>query len=361
VHLLALMNKQTAVNVFLPLPGGEQATYTNSTVRFRHYDWQGSARLESNMAEHEYGDLAYAPFGESYAILNTPYPSFTGQQQDTVSGLYDFLYREYSASEGRWISPDPAGFGAADPSNPQSWNRYAYVLNNPLSNIDPNGFDCVYLNNAGTDVDRDQNGNAAGIDTNSDSGECGNNGGYWVDGTVSHVTLYTNSNDVALEGTMTDQNGFQTTTDAYHTTVTTYNQLFFVGLGYPQQVGQTVDVIKLVDMARRGGPLGSIGPTPFWDKASDCGAGATGRLAKDLTGFSAIGDIVDAASIPSMQPLLDPGNALDLAEKTGEAGSFLLGGTAGKVMGAIGDVAGKAGIGLSVATAGLSFGSCMGW
>ncbi|MGO8985376.1 MAG: hypothetical protein ACLQFM_11365, partial [Terriglobales bacterium] len=61
------MNKQTAVNVFLPLPGGEQATYTNSTVRFRHYDWQGSARLESNMAEHEYGDLAYAPFGESYA------------------------------------------------------------------------------------------------------------------------------------------------------------------------------------------------------------------------------------------------------------------------------------------------------
>lgn len=135
------MNKQTAVNVFLPLPGGEQATYTNSTVRFRHYDWQGSARLESNMAEHEYGDLAYAPFGESYAILNTPYPSFTGQQQDTVpgSGLYDFLYREYSAVQGRWNSPDPAGFGAADPSNPQSWNRYAYVMNNPLAMTDALG------------------------------------------------------------------------------------------------------------------------------------------------------------------------------------------------------------------------------
>lgn len=46
----------------------------------------GSARLESNMAEHEYGDLAYAPFGESYAILNTPYPSFTGSSRTRFPG-----------------------------------------------------------------------------------------------------------------------------------------------------------------------------------------------------------------------------------------------------------------------------------
>jgi RHS repeat-associated protein len=137
------MNRQVTVNVFMPLPGGEQATYTSQTIRFRHYDWQGSARLESNMTEHEYGDIAYAPFGESYAILNTPYPSFTGQQQDTISGLYDFLYREYSAAEGRWISPDPAGVGAANPANPQSWNRYAYVINSPLAMTDPLGLaDC---------------------------------------------------------------------------------------------------------------------------------------------------------------------------------------------------------------------------
>jgi len=47
--------------------------------------------------------------------------------------------------EVRWISPDPAGLGAVDPSNPQTWNRYAYVGNNPLSNVDPLGldFDCV--------------------------------------------------------------------------------------------------------------------------------------------------------------------------------------------------------------------------
>ncbi len=41
--------------------------------------------------------------------------------------------------QGRWLSPDPAGLSAADPSSPQSWNRYAYVMNNPLAFTDPAG------------------------------------------------------------------------------------------------------------------------------------------------------------------------------------------------------------------------------
>jgi hypothetical protein len=42
-------------------------------------------------------------------------------------------------AQGRWLVPDPAGLAAVDLTNPQTWNRYAYVANNPLSRIDPFG------------------------------------------------------------------------------------------------------------------------------------------------------------------------------------------------------------------------------
>src|SRR5262249_19110623 len=35
--------------------------------------------------------------------------------------------------------PDRAGLGAVAIGNPQSWNRYGYALNNPLSFVDPKG------------------------------------------------------------------------------------------------------------------------------------------------------------------------------------------------------------------------------
>lgn len=46
------------------------------------------------------------------------------------------------------MSPDPAGLAVADPSNPQTWNRYAYVMNSPLSFIDPTGLACYPLERA---------------------------------------------------------------------------------------------------------------------------------------------------------------------------------------------------------------------
>jgi hypothetical protein len=35
--------------------------------------------------------------------------------------------------------PDPAGLAAAHPANPRSWNRHAYVMNNPVNATDPMG------------------------------------------------------------------------------------------------------------------------------------------------------------------------------------------------------------------------------
>jgi hypothetical protein len=49
------------------------------------------------------------------------------------------MYRQYHATQGRWIKPDPAGMASVDPANPQTWNRYAYVNNSPLNSVDELG------------------------------------------------------------------------------------------------------------------------------------------------------------------------------------------------------------------------------
>jgi RHS repeat-associated protein len=85
-----------------------------------------------------YSDGAYGPFGEPYAQAGTSDLSYTGQNQDTASNLYDFPAREYGV-QGRWPSPDPAGITSVYTTDPQTWNRYAYVRNSPVHNFDPTG------------------------------------------------------------------------------------------------------------------------------------------------------------------------------------------------------------------------------
>ncbi|HTC92890.1 MAG TPA: RHS repeat-associated core domain-containing protein [Terriglobales bacterium] len=141
---LALMNGQTLTKAFVPLPGGATAVYNASGLQYyRHSDHLGSSRLASTSTRGLYYSGAYAPFGESYKETGTTDRSFTGNNEDTVTGTADFMYREYSSNQqGRWISPDPAGLAAVDPANPQSWNRYAYVMNNPLLFTDLLGLVC---------------------------------------------------------------------------------------------------------------------------------------------------------------------------------------------------------------------------
>jgi RHS repeat-associated protein len=141
---MALMSGQTVTKVFAPLSAGATAVYNSSGLAYyRHPDWLGSSRVASTTSRTLYYDGAYAPFGESYAETGTTDRNFTGQNQDltpaSTGDLYDFLYREYHKIQGRWVSPDPAGASAADPTNPQSWNRYSYVSDRPLTSTDPLG------------------------------------------------------------------------------------------------------------------------------------------------------------------------------------------------------------------------------
>jgi RHS repeat-associated protein len=57
-------------------------------------------------------------------------------------GLNHMNGRVQDAITGRFLSPDP---NIPDPGNPQSFNRYSYVNNNPLTFVDPTGFDDTSL------------------------------------------------------------------------------------------------------------------------------------------------------------------------------------------------------------------------
>lgn len=148
----ALMNGQTLAKAFVPLPTGATAVYTawlSGPAYYRHADWLGSSRLATKQDRTLYYDVAYAPFGETYngrtGTGGAVDLSFTGQNQDTAGGLYDFLFRENNPAHGRWMSPDPAGLAAVNASDPQSWNRYAYVRNLSTVMVDPFGlyYACV--------------------------------------------------------------------------------------------------------------------------------------------------------------------------------------------------------------------------
>jgi RHS repeat-associated protein len=147
---LAVMNGQALVKAYVSLPGGGTAVYASTGLSYyRHSDWLGTSRFASTPARATYYDGAYAPYGESYSEAGTTDRNFTGQDQETVTGIYDFLFRRYHPVQGRWISPDPAGLAAVDPANPQSLNRYAYVVNDPLNLIDPTGLRCVPVGKEG--------------------------------------------------------------------------------------------------------------------------------------------------------------------------------------------------------------------
>src|SRR5262245_6749708 len=106
-----MTGQSTLVQGFVPLPAQATAVYTSAGLdRYRLSDWLGSARLTSSPSRAYISSVAYAPFGETYASSGTTDPSFTGQNPDTVSADYDFLYRPYSI-QGRWPTPDPSGLG----------------------------------------------------------------------------------------------------------------------------------------------------------------------------------------------------------------------------------------------------------
>jgi RHS repeat-associated protein len=140
---------------------GQQIAYraSNGDTYFEHQDWLGTERMRTDYTGAVASSYTSLPFGDGYTpdVLET----YAGQDNNQFAGLgYDTetttdhaQLRQYSPAQGRWFSPDPY-YGSYDFTNPQSMNRYSYVLNNPLSFVDPAGLcdmaNCPCTNEDGT-------------------------------------------------------------------------------------------------------------------------------------------------------------------------------------------------------------------
>src|SRR5690606_33751146 len=75
---------------------------------------------------------------------SSPAIAFTGHERDNLGTTgpaddLDYMHaRYYSPQMGRFLQVDSAK-ESANPATPQSWNRYAYTLNNPMRYVDPDG------------------------------------------------------------------------------------------------------------------------------------------------------------------------------------------------------------------------------
>jgi len=121
------------------LPGGLLLLATGwahaGTVHYYYTDPQGTVLAKADAQGHILATYDYAPYGSQ--ALGTPPdgPGYTGHVNDPESGLVYMQARYYDPAVGRFLSVDPMGIGGGI----FGFNRFSYVNNNPIVNIDPDG------------------------------------------------------------------------------------------------------------------------------------------------------------------------------------------------------------------------------
>ncbi len=124
------------------------ATETPQGTRHLHLDHLGTPHLISDTFGNQTAYHVYYPFGEEATAFNqdTLRAKLTGHERDLgnpggAGDDLDYMHARFcSPLTGRFLGIDIAG---GKPMRPQTWNRYAYALGNPLRYVDPNGQDAM--------------------------------------------------------------------------------------------------------------------------------------------------------------------------------------------------------------------------
>jgi RHS repeat-associated protein len=141
-------------------------TSTNAVGNYYHQDsLTSSSVLSSGSTSDTQTEVnVWYPFGR----IQTASPQaafqvsrrFTGQIFDAESGLYYYNARYYDPELGRFIQPDDI---IPDYGNPQTYNRYSYCRNDPLTYSDPSGHDDTYTGASGRAMLQEEDSDAAGV------------------------------------------------------------------------------------------------------------------------------------------------------------------------------------------------------
>jgi RHS repeat-associated protein len=120
----------------------------------------------------------YFPYGEerNYPALPNDQVKFATYTRDSATGLDYADQRYYSSSLARFVTPDPYR-GSFDPSVPLSWNRYGYVLGDPVNGNDPNGL-CGSQDDIDDHFDEGNQFCSDGADNGNGADAADNGGGY---------------------------------------------------------------------------------------------------------------------------------------------------------------------------------------
>ena len=113
------------------------ATRDEDGLKYIYADHLGSSSRMANAAGKQVKAIWYMPFGgdaKEHGDAKARY-RYTGKEKDDT-GLYYYGARYYDDALGRFLAADSI---LPDVYDPQQLNRFAYVRNNPIKMVDPDG------------------------------------------------------------------------------------------------------------------------------------------------------------------------------------------------------------------------------